>query len=356
MKNVFEWKIMRNRFTANLFTCLYLRSGRGKKAFREFDELTKVRYPIREYGLTEKEKKKLFYHYLYLRFKYGASMIDYFLYEFYRSSDLDVARYMTERLRIRLYNLADDKAWRHVCGDKKDFYGVFSEFMQKDCMFVESDADREEFLRFVEDKSEVIAKPRRGQRGIGVVKLNVEGPDAAEKAWEVCRKDGLVVEKVIQGCAELEAFHPQSLNTIRVSTAMTKSGEVHILAATIRTGVDDNFVDNGHSHGVYAAIDTETGILSTIGYNANGERFPRHPDSGLPFAGTEIPCWQELRVLAVKAAEKLPQLRYVGWDWALDEDHHWLLIEGNEPGGIDVHQHPGFVGRYREYRDILERE
>ena len=351
--NVYGWKIMQNRFSSAVFARLYLNIGNGKKAFGEFDGLCRERFPIREYGLSEREKRKLFRHYLYLRFKFGASMIDYFLYEFYRSSDFDVDRYMTERRRVQLYNEADDRAYRHICGNKKDFYGVFSGFMQKECLFVDGDGDREAFLRFVSDKEEIIAKPRDGQRGVGVLKLKVGTREDAERAWEICRKDALVAEKVIEGCAELQAFHPQSLNTVRVSTAVTKGGEVHIMAATIRTGVDDNFVDNGHSRGVYAAIDPDTGIITTIGYNANGERFPRHPNTGVPFAGTQIPCWRELRALVTKAAGTVPQLRYVGWDWALDRDHNWILIEGNEPGGIDVHQHPGFVGRYRAYREVL---
>ena len=348
-------KIMRNRFMSNSFTFLYLRSGSGRRAFKEFDGLCRQRYPIREYGLSATEKKKLFYHYLYLRFKYGASMTDYFLYEFYRSSDFDVTRYMTERQRVQLYRYADDKDYLHICANKKDFYDTFSELMQKDCMFVDSESDKAAFLAFAVDKKDIIAKPRDGQRGIGITKLSVDGQDAVEKAWEYCLKDNLLVEKVIEGCDELEAFHPLSLNTIRVSTVMTKAGDVHIMAATVRTGVDDNYVDNGHSHGVYAAIDVDTGIISTIGYNANGDRFPSHPNTGVPFGGTQIPCWQELRRLVVKAAQMMPQLRYVGWDWALDKEHNWILVEGNEPGGIDVHQHPGFVGLYQKYYDVLHK-
>ncbi len=351
--NIFNMKIMRNRVMSNTFTFLYLTSGRGDRAFGEFCDLCAQRYPIREYGLSADEKKKLFYHYLYLRFKYGVSMIDYFLYEFYRSSDFDVTRYMTERQRVELYRYADQGDYLHICANKKDFYETFSEYMQKDCMFVDSEADKEDFLKFVQGKKEIIAKPRDGQRGIGVTKLNVEGDEAVKEAWAYCLKDRLLVENVITGCRELEVFHPLSLNTIRVSTAMTKTGEVHIMAATIRTGVGDNYVDNGHSHGVYAAIDVETGVISTIGYNANGERFPAHPNTGVPFGGTQIPCWAELRELVVKAAQKVPQLRYVGWDWALDKDYNWILIEGNEPGGIDVHQHPGFTGLYQKYYDVL---
>lgn len=353
--NIFNLKVMRNHFMSNIFTFLYLRSSKGVKAFKEFDILCQQRFPIREYGLTNDEKKRLFYHYLYLRFKYGASKIDYFLYEFYRSSDFDVSRYMTERRRIELYHYADKREYLHICGNKKDFYNTFSEFMQKECMFIDSDADRKEFLQFVLDKKAIIAKPRDGQRGIGVTMLYVEGLDAVEKAWEYCLKNKLVVEKVIQGCYELEVFHPISLNTIRVSTAMTKSGDVHIMAATIRTGVNDNYVDNGHSQGVYAAINVNTGIISTIGYNANGEHFPVHPNTGIPFAGTQIPKWKELCDLVIKTAKKVPQLRYIGWDWALDKEYNWILIEGNEPGGIDVHQHPGFIGLYEKYYDVLHR-
>ena len=124
--NIFNMKIMRNHFMSGCFTFLYLRSSGGKRAFGEFSDLSKQRYPIRDYGLKTEEKKKLFYHYLYLRFKYGVSMIDYFLYEFYRSSDFDVIRYMTERQRVQLYHYADDKDYLHICANKKDFYEHFT--------------------------------------------------------------------------------------------------------------------------------------------------------------------------------------------------------------------------------------
>ena len=344
---------MRNRIMSDSFTFLYIRSERGKKAFEEFRKMCQERYPIREYCLNKEEIKKLFYHYLYLRFKYGANMTDYFLYEFYRSSDFDVRRYMTERQRVEIYRQADDKDYLAICSDKKLFYNTFSEYMQKDCLFLEDDSDKERFYDFLSGKTEIIVKPRDGQRGIGVKKIKLQESRTFEDIWKNCLDNRLVIEKVIKGCRELEDFHPLSLNTIRVSTAIDSEGSPHIMAATIRTGVGNNCVDNGHSQGIYAAIDTKSGIISTIGYNANGDRFPTHPDSGKAFAGTEIPKWKELRILVKEVASKIPQLRYVGWDWALDEHYQWILIEGNEPGGIDVHQHPGFVGLYNEYHKIL---
>ena len=46
-------------------------------------------------------------------------------------------------------------------------------------------------------------------------------------------------------------------------------------------------------------------------------------------------------------------MRYIGWDWVLTSDRQWILIEGNEPGGIDVHQHPGLVMKKEQYRKML---
>lgn len=137
---------------------------------------------------------------------------------------------MTDRQRVELYHFADEKNYLHICGNKKDFYGIFSDFMQKDCMFVEGEVDKDDFIKFVEDKKEIIVKPRDGQRGIGIKKFNIDGNESVEMAWNYCLNDKLLVEKVIVGCNELEAFHPLSLNTIRISTAIDASGNVHIMA------------------------------------------------------------------------------------------------------------------------------
>ena len=344
---------LRTKPVGKIVAFTFARSSTGRKELKEFAELCACRFPIRTFDLTKHQIQSLFEDYAYLRYKFGFSMIDYFLYELYRGSELVERLYMSDRDRIRIHHQVNQTDYLHYFGDKKDFYIKFKDYMQKDCIFIESENDKSVFEEFVADKDKVVIKPRDGQRGIGVEIVSVNTEDQIQQAWNKCLQDRLLVEGVIKGSEEIQAFHELSLNTIRISTVLDPQGKAHILSATIRTGTGAHVVDNGHSDGVYAAIDVDTGMISTIGYNANGDRFPVHPDSGKPFAGFVIPEWDRLKTLATKVAEIIPQMRYIGWDWVLDVDHNWLLIEGNEPGGIDVHQHPGFVMKKNQYVNEL---
>lgn len=345
--------LLRTKPVGRTIAYLYAGTPAGKKGFAEFKKLSKRRFPIRTFNLSDRQIRALFIDYAYLRYKYGFSMIDYFLYELYRGSELVESLYMSDRDRVKIHHKVNKSDSLHFFGDKKDFYYKFRDYMQKDCIFVEDENDKAQFEAFVADKDKVVIKPRDGQRGIGVELVPVTTKEQIQQAWEKCLKNKLLVEKVITGCDELQAFHELSLNTIRISTVLDPSGKAQILSATIRTGIGENVVDNGHSGGVYAAIDVDTGMISTIGYNANGDRFPVHPDSKKAFAGFIIPEWDALRALATEVAEIVPEMRYIGWDWVLNAERKWLLIEGNEPGGIDVHQHPGFVMKKEQYIKAL---
>lgn len=345
--------ILRLKPVGKAIAYIYTKTLTGKKELLEFTDLCDRRFPIRMFNLNKQQIQSLFKDYAYLRYKFGFSMTDYFLYELYRGSELVESLYMSDRDRIKIHHQVNQSGYLHYFGDKKDFYNKFKDYMQKDCIFIEAEKDKADFEAFVADKDMVVIKPRDGQRGIGVEIAPVNNEDQIQQTWEKCLKDSLLVERVIRGSKEIQAFHEISLNTIRISTVLDPAGEAHILSATIRTGTGIHVVDNGHSDGVYAAIDVDTGMISTIGYNANGDRFPVHPNSAKPFAGFVIPEWSRLKTLATEVAEIIPQMRYIGWDWVLDVNHNWLLIEGNEPGGIDVHQHPGFVMKKNQYVNEL---
>lgn len=299
--------------------------------------------------------KKLFKEYLYLDSKFGCTVTDYLLYEFYRLSEREMETYITNRRRYEMYQYADvEKDW-HIFGNKEDFFDVFKEYMSQECIFVSKDCKKEVFEDFCRDKKMIIIKPVMGERGQGIQKLLVNTDDLITEAWENVVEMGetVQVESVLRNCKEIELFHPESLNSIRLSIVIDSHGEPHILAATLRTGSGNNYVDNGHSGGVYAALDPDSGLVISCGYNAKGEQFIQHPDSNIVFEGTKIPCWETLIQTAKDVSKKVPTMRYIGWDWILNEEYNWVLIEGNEPGGIDIHQHPLKRGLYREYSSLI---
>ena len=69
-------------------------------------------------------------------------------------------------------------------------------------------------------------------------------------------------------------------------------------------------------------------MIFTDGYDEKGLPYPAHPDSGMPYRGTQIPRWQELRHLSEKMAKAMPDMVYIGWDMALTPNG-WEPVEAN---------------------------
>lgn len=75
-------------------------------------------------------------------------------------------------------------------------------------------------------------------------------------------------------------------------------------------------------------IDLETGIISGVGANKSGEVYEIHPMTGKRIPGTQIPYWDEVKAMCLKAMHVVPQVRFVAWDVAITPTGP-VFIEGN---------------------------
>ena len=237
--------------------------------------------------------------------------------------------------------------------NKVKFNNYYKDFIKRDWLFIESTDLKEEFISFCQKHNRIVIKPTDGQRGDQVRVVDVSTVDLINSTWDDCKDSKCLIEEVIvQG--DLARFHPQSVNTVRISTAIDKEGIPHIMASSIRFGRGDNFVDNAHAGGLFCGIDVESGMIISPGIDKTNTHHLYHPDTHQPFLGYVIPHWKELKEIALKAASILPGLRYIGWDWVLCSDGKWELLEGNEPGNPDVLQLGLGRGLYSKYKAILE--
>lgn len=148
--------------------------------------------------------------------------------------------------------------------------------------------------------------------------------------------NNFIVQKIIKQHTALAAIHKSSVNTMRIITMLLK-GEVIVLSACLRMGVDKSEVDNFSQGGVGCGI-KENGQLKTIGYDRYGNSVKSHP-SGFHFEECTIPNFNRVIDTVKKAALKIPQFGVVSWDIALDDIGDPVLIEINvSQGGIDIHQ------------------
>lgn len=126
-------------------------------------------------------------------------------------------------------------------------------------------------------------------------------------------------------------FNESSVNTVRVSTFYTRHGIV-VPYGFLRTGRKGSFVDNCATGGVYATIDTETGILISSGCTEFGDRFSYHPDSKVVMSGYQLPKWNEAVQLLKEVALQTPNLKYLSWDLAYTDKYGWDIVEVNTSG------------------------
>lgn len=171
-----------------------------------------------------------------------------------------------------------------------------------------------------------------------------------EKLDDEYRK-GCVVEELIIQSQELAKFHPNSVNTVRITTILYKN-RTDIIYPFFRTGRGDSIVDNGGAGGIINAIEPSTGIIYASA-DEMGIHYTEHPETHYQLIGYQMPYWNEAVELAKELAQVMPDNHYCGWDLALT-DQGWVLQEANDRGEFIGFQLPTRKGFRKELMSILQ--
>lgn len=257
---------------------------------------------------------------------HGTFYEEYELYGFADKDEAERREYLTDAVRNKICRHVNSRKGERTVADKWLTYCRLKEFYHRRVMLLDSDSTIAEAAALGCRAGELVAKPANQCGGRGVQLLS--GGDSKEEWLSLLKdKQGWVVEERIEQDAALAQWNPSSVNTIRINT-FQRNGQVTLFTSFIRTGRSGSFVDNGFLGGLFASIDTETGVIFTDGYDEKGLPYPAHPDSGVPYRGTQIPRWQELRQLSEKMAKAMPDMVYIGWDMALTPNG-WEPVEAN---------------------------
>lgn len=296
----------------------------------------------------------MFFDYYYSLLRYGATVDDYFEYEFYKKTYCVRKEYITmlESRRIQKKMNTGDT---HILNDKLRFNEYFDEF--RNIRNFKFDKGQEAFLAFVKEcGNEFLIKPITGYSGKGIQKISILSESDAIEKYRKLQDDDFLCEEIFVQHNELSKVHPYALNTIRICT-VNIDNHIEIVFAGIRFGGSEAPVDNIHSGGVCCEIDIKSGIVIGKGVNRYGVSFVRHPMSREMFIGLKIPNWEMAIDTVKKAAQKCPTIRHIGWDCGIGE-HSICLIEGNENANFDVPQTccmRGFKPVYDEYLRKFEK-
>jgi len=304
-----------------------------KKHYRDIARFLECQLP---YPPNKKQIIWCFWDYLRFCFRYrGDLQTDYFGAQLYRKSDLVRQESMAHAVRFAWRDAVQDRQYWHIFLDKRHFYTAFSSHLHRRWMIVDQNTTWDVFCRFVSTCSNrLFAKNPTGQGGKGVSYWCLENEEEKHALFAQCQTTPMVLEEVLTQCEELQSFSNGPVNTLRVITIIDLHGDVHVARCELRMGRSGTSTDNYCSGGLVAQVDVDTGVVFTMGKDANGREYIFHPDSGKQIVGYAIPDWDAYSEFVRVLANKYPAMRYVGWDIIKDSKGNFCVIEGNKDAGV----------------------
>lgn len=262
-------------------------------------------------------------------YRYGATPVEYFLFNFFEISNRKRLEYLTVKQKddiCRRY--VDFNLFYEELENKYNLYNKLKQFYKREVYLLSEETDKEKFEDFFQTAGELFFKPLDGQCGEGthIEKYNKKTFSEKFYSW-VQNGQKWIVEELIKQDKATSVFNESSVNTVRVNTFRTSKG-IEVFTCFMRVGRKGSVCDNGGAGGLLIQLEDHSGLIVSDGYDENGNVYEYHPDSKVRFKGTSIPHWDNLIQTAISAHSIMLSQKFVGWDFALSNGQ-WVLVEGN---------------------------
>lgn len=265
---------------------------------------------------------------------YGIVPEEYFQFRFYWKNDRGRNEYMGDKERFVVFRQCYNFDEYEKIRNKWLMYQQLRRYFGRNCLLISGGgqnrrSEYESFCEFIEGKKEFVLKPLRSSCGEGIRKIELpKGIDVEGLYNNLCDDGGGMCDELIRQVDVTAKFHPQSANTVRLIALRDRQGKDHFIQSLFRMGQRGGFVDN-NSSAIRARIDETNGYVFTRGFDAYGNEYILHPDSGEVIPGFRIPAWEELLNLAGEVMDEISSYaRFIGFDLALTE-HGWVVVEIN---------------------------
>ena len=302
----------------------------------------------------KKTKIGIFFDMIRCLVLYKAGYVDYELFSFYDLSRKQRKTIITRGKNndfVKLLN-SNKEYWKYI-ENKNLFNKKFKKYLNREFLKLDSN-NYKEFEKFLKDKEYIFVKPIDATGGKDVEKIKVSDYETKKLYNKLINNKQTLIEEVAKQHKDVSKLHPSSVNTIRVVTIRNKYGVTSLVAAVIRIGTGGRVVDNFHSHGIYAPIDKETGVINGNAYGRDWKYHKKHPTTGITFIGYQLPFWEEVKKLALSAHEEIPELGFIGWDICIGEKRP-SLIEGNVYPGYDLYRREDGYGYLPVFKEALRK-
>ncbi len=171
---------------------------------------------------------------------------------------------------------------------------------------------------------------RPGQTPVSAAEIRTHLSDVLSGIYSLDEEnDAAIVEELIRPHAFFASIGPTGLCDLRI---VLEDGQPVQAMCRVPTQASDGKA-NLHGGGVGLGIDLVDGRVN--GAVVNDQRVTRHPDTGQPLLGLQMPLWPACLDLAVAASQAL-DVRYVGVDIVVDQRRGPLILEVNARPGLAI--------------------
>ena len=298
--------------------------------------------------------------------QYGIGTTEEFYHEQLGATDEKKRQYITFRERFNYIDYLNKKEDMHLLRNKWHSYQLLKDAYKREVLLLEGEQDYPAFEAFCQRHPTFVVKPVGLGGSRGVHKVEVGDADLqilfnqlfveTNTANNLCNcgiDKGVLVEEVIVQHEDMAVYHPASINSVRMHAINLGDGDIRLWYPFIRIGVGGNFISSATTGGIIACINVGTGVVETTGFDKLGRTTDVHPDTHFTIKGIKIPRWRQLCNKAIEMSERLPTLRYIGWDFVYDKDKDWIVMEGNENAEISSPQLILHRGMREEFEQLI---
>ncbi|MCQ2802429.1 MAG: hypothetical protein MJ225_01955 [Bacilli bacterium] len=288
--------------------------------------------------LTSKQKKAVRAYWK----PYCKVKMNWFRYFTFMTGKFD-PRYIPEDImQTKIDQHFNSRKLSYGFNDKNNYSLIFSKFKQPKTLVRKIDSllfdenyellTSKKAMDIILKNDEVIVKPSQDTGGGKNIKFyNTKTDKKALDNLLNGKEQNFVVQQIIKQHPEMGKMHPESLNTVRVTTMLLEDG-VHILSAVMRMGAGTSRVDNVSAKSSILAPINEDGTIMPNAISSSdfhsGNRLKTHPD-GMPLSQIKIPNFECMLETAKKVSLYTGHFRFVGVDLCVDENENIVLIEVN---------------------------
>lgn len=181
--------------------------------------------------------------------------------------------------------------------------------------------------RVLESESSFIIKPTTGScSGRGVKKITVANESNLLKILQGYG-DYFICQSVVKQSPQTAIFNPDSLNTFRISS-LNINGKCTAVSRMFRHGQKGFCFDNASAGGNFVGVDKD-GNFTPFAWNEKYDKVEK-TSVGAEYKDVKIEGFANL-IATIEQAHKnyLPNMGFIGWDFALEENNKPVFIECN---------------------------